>query len=1083
MSAVPASFHLRRNALWSLALALLLPITGASAARENTNQTGHSVAEFLDGAGRLQLPEDFAGSLDPAGYRMVLGADHAPSFVPETGAVAAQREAAERAAQAKGGVPGEWLGFGGVRNGCNGAINKILRRSDGSIIVAGTFSACADVRANNIARYTPNTNTWASLGSGSGNGVSDTVFALVEYDGDLIAAGNFTQAGAVPANFIARWNGSSWASLGAGSGNGTGGVVLALTVFNTELIAGGAFSQAGGTVANRVARWNRSTWAALGTGSGNGLNNIVITLAASASTLYVGGQFSEAGGVAANRIASWNGASWATLGAGSTNGVNANVWGIAVSGNSVYAVGSFTQAGAVLANYVARFSGGVWSALGSGSGTGAGTGNGLSDQVNAVTVNGSDLYVGGAFDSAGGVSANNVAHWNGTRWVGLSDAGGTGVNSRVDSLTFFGGNLHVGGNFNRAGGVIANSVARWDDREWRSMGVGNGNGVNGDVHAMVVRGGDMFIGGRFTQVGGVAANNVARWDGSSWDSLGRDASNGVNDGVLALAIQGNNLFVGGEFSEAGGIPANHIARWDGRAWFSLGTGATNGTGGTVRALAVSFAIVYAGGSFITAGGVSANGIAQWNGSSWFTLGSGIIGINAVNVLTIFGNDLYVGGSFTQAGGIAANRVARWNGAWFSLGADASNGVNNTVFALTVSAGNVFVGGRFTQAGGAAANMVARWNGSSWTALGNGTGNGTDGEVLALFAGSGGDVVVGGNFTQAGGLTTNRVARWTGTSWESYGSGNGVNGRVRAVALFASGANAGPYVGGTFAIAGDQVSSNFARWSDPGTFTLGGTVSGMVGGGLRLHVNGGNTLLITANGAFSFPTPIASGTAYAVTVATPPTAPMQACTVSNGSGTVGTANVSNILVNCAPPLYSVSGIVSGLSGSGLVLRINGGNNLAVANNGIFTFPVQFTSGSTYAVTVFTQPNNPAQTCTVVSGIGTIGTAGVSNIVVNCAAGTFTVGGTVTGLSGSGLVLRNNGGNNLNVPANGAFTFSAAVATGGPYAVTVFTPPSNPAQTCTVSNGSGAVGTANITNIAVACTTAGGQAELIFANGFE
>jgi len=68
-------------------------------------------------------------------------------------------------------------------------------------------------------------------------------------------------------------------------------------------------------------------------------------------------------------------------------------------------------------------------------------------------------------------------------------------------------------------------------------------------------------------------------------------------------------------------------------------------------------------------------------------------------------------------------------------------------------------------------------------------------------------------------------------------------------------------------------------------------------------------------------------------------------------------------------------------------------------------------------------------------------------------TYTVGGSVSGLSGTGLVLQNNGGGNLSVNANGTFTFATPVTSGSPYKVAVFTQPSNPSQMCAVTNGSG------------------------------
>ena len=83
-------------------------------------------------------------------------------------------------------------------------------------------------------------------------------------------------------------------------------------------------------------------------------------------------------------------------------------------------------------------------------------------------------------------------------------------------------------------------------------------------------------------------------------------------------------------------------------------------------------------------------------------------------------------------------------------------------------------------------------------------------------------------------------------------------------------------------------------------------------------------------------------------------------------------------------------------------------------------------------------------------------------------TYTIGGTLTNLAAAsgGVVLQDNGGNNPSVTANGSFTFTTGVAPGGAYAVTVFTQPSSPAQTCSVANGSGAA-SANVTNIAVNC----------------
>ena len=80
---------------------------------------------------------------------------------------------------------------------------------------------------------------------------------------------------------------------------------------------------------------------------------------------------------------------------------------------------------------------------------------------------------------------------------------------------------------------------------------------------------------------------------------------------------------------------------------------------------------------------------------------------------------------------------------------------------------------------------------------------------------------------------------------------------------------------------------------------------------------------------------------------------------------------------------------------------------------------------------------------------------------------TVGGTVTGLKGSGVVLQNNGGDDLAIQANDAFTFARALSDGGVYSVTVLSSATNPSQTCTVSNGSGTVAGTNVNNVSLIC----------------
>ncbi|MDE2136221.1 MAG: beta-propeller fold lactonase family protein [Gammaproteobacteria bacterium] len=262
-----------------------------------------------------------------------------------------------------------------------------------------------------------------------------------------------------------------------------------------------------------------------------------------------------------------------------------------------------------------------------------------------------------------------------------------------------------------------------------------------------------------------------------------------------------------------------------------------------------------------------------------------------------------------------------------------------------------------------------------------------------------------------------------------------------------------------------------------TYTIGGTVSGLTGGSISLQDNGGDTTPVSANGPFTFPTQLASGAAYAVTISTQPAG--QTCTVAAGSGTVGSANVQSVAVTCKANTYAIGGTVSGLSGGQLTLDDNGADALPVTANGPFTFATQLASGASYTVTVATQP--AGQTCSVANGQGTVAGASVTSVAVTCVAvATYAIGGTVSGLSGGQLTLDDNGADALPVTANGAFTFSTKLASGASYAVTVAGQPAG--QLCTVSNGTGTVAGADVTSVAVACAVSPPQFAYV-ANNFD
>lgn len=178
------------------------------------------------------------------------------------------------------------------------------------------------------------------------------------------------------------------------------------------------------------------------------------------------------------------------------------------------------------------------------------------------------------------------------------------------------------------------------------------------------------------------------------------------------------------------------------------------------------------------------------------------------------------------------------------------------------------------------------------------------------------------------------------------------------------------------------------------FTVSGGISGLAGAGLTLQLNGAQSLAVTDNGAFFFKAGVATGQPYAITVETQPTGPSQTCTVAQGKGIVNAANVANVSVSCTTNSFAIWGQVSGLTGSGLVLQNNGADDLAVTGNGPVRFAGKLQSGAPYLVTILSQPIEPELVCAVTGGAGTVGSADVTTVAVDCVNDAVTATGAAT-----------------------------------------------------------------------------------------
>jgi hypothetical protein len=506
-------------------------------------------------------------------------------------------------------------------------------------------------------------------------------------------------------------------------------------------------------------------------------------------------------------------------------------------GPALYAGGWFPSAGGVPTNGIARWNGSSWSALGSGVSGGSPKPSisslGFFDDGSGA---GPALYAGGDFTAAGGVSASRIAKWDGSSWSPLGGGMSGGLVTGVSSLETFddgsgaGPALYAGGDFTTAGGVQVGHVAKWDGSSWSALNGGFGTPADIPmVRALEVfddgGGPALFAGGRFTIAGGVPAYHIAKWSGSTWSPLGNPQPHALNGSVHAMTLfddglgNGTALYAAGLFSTVGGMPARLIAKWDGTSWSPLGSGISH----SGLALAVFDDGNGGGPALVAAGSGSSPNISMWDGSSWSGVGSGI---NVrVNALAVFddggGTDLYAGGFFSGAGGVSAPKIARWDGtSWSSVG----GGMNDDVLALTIfddgkgGGPALYAAGEFTFAGGVPANHIAKWDGESWSPLGSGVNS----DVLALTvlddgSGAGPSLYAGGNFTSAGGIDVNFIAKWDGSGWSAL---SGMNNAVRALSVFDDGSGPALFAGGDFTLAGGVEANRIAKWDGANWSPLG-----------------------------------------------------------------------------------------------------------------------------------------------------------------------------------------------------------------------------------------------------------------------
>lgn len=373
----------------------------------------------------------------------------------------------------------------------------------------------------------------------------------------LYVGGQFGAVGVypatVPAANIAAWDGSVWRSVGGGIPSN--GYVRSLATYDPDgggprpevLVAAGVFKKADGAPADWFTMWDGTSWLDLGQWfepvirhqPQNYAPDLQVMLSHDEDgpgprqpALFLSGAFSTINGRASPNLAIWRDGVWDHVCDGPDGSVNTLAIFNDGSGQRLFAAGEFAHSGATTVNNVARWTGSKWQALGTG--------------VEPTTLIPKPKVL------------TSVVHNDGTGWA-----------------------LYVGGSFSAAGGVTAYNIAKWNGQEWKRVGqLGlSGGGMGGFVHALTVHDPDgagplparLYAAGDFAFADFTPVHRMAVWDGVAW----ADVAGGVTTTSPVRALRswddgtGPALYVGGDTMSAGGLPENEAFKLTAAGWASL----------------------------------------------------------------------------------------------------------------------------------------------------------------------------------------------------------------------------------------------------------------------------------------------------------------------------------------------------------------------------------------------------------------------------------------------------------------------------------------------------------------------------------
>jgi hypothetical protein len=383
-----------------------------------------------------------------------------------------------------------WQAFPSIRGNVD-----LLRAGSNGLWLSGHFTVEGDSSIHNLALWDGTT----LKGAGE---APDTLTDIVEWGGHVFAVRLDFRRSVYEGDSLSflEYDGKNWSRLDAGQTWGPSGC-LAAGADGVYLSARDSEGSKRGT----LLRWDGSRYEKIpGSGFADKLNRISVQ----GDTLYLAGSF-RSDSLGADNVLTWDKKGWHRM----TN----------IMQPGPYAYPQFLRG------------------------------------------NGPDLYVGGpAITSAGNKAASGIAHWNGKEWDTM--AGGVslkgGEEPEIKDMAFRGSDVFVGGLFDSTQGSPAKNVARWDGRSWSALG----EGFPGDLHALTCDRDGLVVGGMYSGIpwdNPILGNSiVGRWNGSDWEAMG----SGLTGRVDHLAFYRDKIYAFGSLMRPLDTAYSRMCLWDGKDW-------------------------------------------------------------------------------------------------------------------------------------------------------------------------------------------------------------------------------------------------------------------------------------------------------------------------------------------------------------------------------------------------------------------------------------------------------------------------------------------------------------------------------------